>query len=239
MIEQTCRRCDNCQKNKRSKKKYGLLPLKQPEIIPWHTLCVDMIGPYKIERKRGQKNLVLWAVTMIDPAPGWFEIAEVPGTKRADVIANVVEQQWLCRYPWPQQVVMDRGTKFLAEFSKLLSEEYGIDKKPITKRNPQANSIVERVHQTIGNMLRTFSVQDNQGIDEKDPWSGILAAVAFAVRATVHTTTQASPSQLIFGRDAMINVRHIANWKYIEDRKKNRILINNNAENEKRLPLLE
>ena len=118
----------------------------------------------------------------------------------------------------------------------MLSEEYGIDKKPITKRNPQSNSIVKRVHQTIGNMLRTFLVQDNEGIDKNNPWSGILAAVAFAVRATVHTTTQASPSQLIFGRDAMINIRHIANWKFIEDQKRNQILVNNNAENSKQLP---
>ena len=34
----------------------------------------------------------------------------------------------------------------------------------------------------------------------------------------------------------MINIQHIADWKYIEDQKKNRILINNKAENSKRLP---
>jgi hypothetical protein len=34
-----------------------------------------------------------------------------------------------------------------------------------------------------------------------NPWDGILSAIAFAVRATVHTTTRATPSQLIFGRD--------------------------------------
>ena len=49
-----------------------------------------MIGPYKIKRKR-KDPLELWCVTMIDPATGWFEIKEVPGTKRADFIANIVE----------------------------------------------------------------------------------------------------------------------------------------------------
>ena len=53
-----------------------------------------------------------------------------------------------------------------------------IKKKPITARNPQANVIVERVHQTIENMIHTFQVQD---MDEDDPWAGILNAVAFAV----------------------------------------------------------
>ena len=60
----------------------------------------------------------------------------------------------------PQKVILDRGTEFMAEFSKMIQDDYGIKKKPITKRNPQANIIVERFHQTIGNMIRTFEVQE-------------------------------------------------------------------------------
>jgi transposase InsO family protein len=91
---------------------------------------------------------------------------------------------WFTRYPWPSQVVLDRGTEFMAEFTHMLKAKYGITKKAITKRNPQANSIIERVlHQTIGNMICTFSVQST---DDNNPWNGILLAVAFAVRATVH-----------------------------------------------------
>ena len=123
----------------------------------------------------------------------------------------------------------------MAEFSKMIQDDYGIKKKPITKRNPQANAIVERVHQTIGNMIRTFEVQDKDDLDEDDPWSGILSAVAFAVRATLHTTTRATPMQLAFGRDAMLNIPFTANWKYIEDRKRKLIEHNNKRENSKRL----
>jgi len=35
-------------KNKKTSKKYGLLPEKVAEAIPWQKLCVDLIGPYKI-----------------------------------------------------------------------------------------------------------------------------------------------------------------------------------------------
>jgi len=41
---------------------------------------------------------------MIDPATGWFEIVEIPN-KKADEIANLLEQTWLVRYPWPQNVI--------------------------------------------------------------------------------------------------------------------------------------
>ena len=60
-------------------------------------------------------------------------------------------------------------------------------------------------------MIRTFEVQDKDDLDEDDPWSGILSAVAFAVRATLHTTTRATPTQLAFGRDAMLNILFTAN----------------------------
>ena len=161
---------------------------------------------------------------MIDPATGWFEIKDIK-TKRADVIANVVEKTWLTRYPWPTQVVYDRGTEFMSEFSSML-EEYGIKRKPITKRNPQANAIVERIHQTIGNILRTFRVQEDE-LDEEDPWGGILSATMFATRATIHTTLNKTPMQLVFGRDAILNISHEACWKIIKDRKQKQIIKNN------------
>jgi transposase InsO family protein len=73
----------------------------------------------------------------------------------------------------------------MAEFAKMVRADYGLKIKPITTRNPQANAIIERVHQTIGNSIRTFDIQH---MGEKYPWSGILAATMFAVRTTYHTT---------------------------------------------------
>ena len=56
----------------------------------------------------------------------------------------------------------------------------------------------------------------------------------FAVRATYHTTLQATPSQLVFGRDAILNTKFEANWKYIQQRKQAIINKNNAAENKSR-----
>ena len=93
---------------------------------------------------------------MIDPATGWFEIKEIKTKpKRADVIAYLVEQTWLVRYPWPDLIIMDRGREFKATFYKTITKDYNIKPKVITTRNPQANAIIERVHQTIGNVLLT------------------------------------------------------------------------------------
>ncbi len=232
-VHNICSTCHTCQLTKRSTKKYGYLPEKEAEADPWDVLCVDLIGPYTFKRK-GKKNLTLWCVTMIDPATGWFEMREIP-RKSADVIANIVEQTWFTRYPWPTQIIFDRGREFMAEFKKMVKNDYGITRKPITTRNPQANSIIERIHQTIANIIRTFNMTQAE-VNEDDPWSGILAATMFATRATYHTTTQATPAQLVFGRDAILNTKFDANWKYIRDRKQRLIKQNNKKENAKRIP---
>ena len=41
----------------------------------------------------------------------------------------------------------------------------------------------------------------------------------FAIRSTVHTTTQHTPSKLVFGRDAILNINQEVNWQLIKQRK--------------------
>jgi hypothetical protein len=232
-VQKHCSTCDICQRTKVSHAKYGHLPEKEAECNPWEKLCVDMIGPYTIKR-RGKKSLTLWCVTMIDPATSWFEIKQVKN-KEAYTVATVVEQTWLTRYPWPTVIVFDKGTEFMGDFATMVAKDYGIERRGITVRNPQANAIIERIHQTIGNIIRTFEIHNSDDLDENDPWSGILSATMFAVRATFHTTLQATPAQLVFGRDAIMNTKFEADWHYIKTNKQKIIKTNNKKENNSRL----
>ena len=223
--------CDLSNDQKRHKK-YGFLPEKKAEADPWEVLCVDLIGPYTFKRK-DKKSLKLWCLTMIDPATGWFEMVELE-TKDSIYVAEKVQQVWLTKYPRPTKMTYDKGTEFMGDFAQMIQDDYGIKKRPITKRNPQANAIIERIHQTIGNMIRTFEITETD-VDENDPWSGLLSAVMFATRATYHTTLKATPMQLVFGRDAILNTTFEANWKYIKDNKQKRIHKNNLQENKSRI----
>ena len=152
----------------------------------------------------------------------------------AITVANVVEQTWLTRYPWPTAITYDKGTEFMAEFAQMIKYDYGIKKDPASVRNPQANSIIERVHQVVGNIIRTFK-NDTRYLDPEDPFSGIIAATMFAIRATYHTTMQATPAQLVFGRDAITNIKYDADWNIIRQRKQEMIRRNNIKENSKRI----
>eukprot|EP00957_Ditylum_brightwellii_P021463 1619209-Ditylum_brightwellii.AAC.1 len=64
----------------------------------------------------------------------------------------------------------------MAEFTEMIASDYGVKKKPITARNSQVNIIIERIHQTIDIMTRSFEVHATT-IDEKDLWTTIPSCV--------------------------------------------------------------
>ena len=63
----------------------------------------------------------------------------------------------------------------------------------------------------------------------------VLQAVAWGIRSTYHTVLQASPGQLTFGRDMIINATYVANWRHIRDRKRASMIKDNLRENAKRI----
>ena len=81
-----------------------------------------------------------------------------------------------------------------------------------SKRESSMMPPIFTVHQIIENIIHTFDVSN---IVKNDPWSGILAATMFTVRVTYHTTLQASPMQILFGRYDILNIKHSADWEHI------------------------
>ena len=94
-------------------------------------------------------------MTFINPVTGWFEIVEVPPNDKLSArVSQLFNQTWLCRYPRPKRARFDNGSEFKRDFIPLL-EDFAIKPKPTSIKNPQSNEIVERVHQVVGDILRT------------------------------------------------------------------------------------
>ena len=228
-VEKFCKTCKKCQLTKKRQQKYGKLPVKDTEAKPWNEVHVDLIGPWTVTAN-GQKHQ-LNALTIIDPANYWFEIEAIK-EKTPDAIQDAFDSVWLCRYPRPKIVRCDNGTEFKAIF-KRLCDNFGLDLKPTTAYNPTANGIVERVHQTLGNMLRTHELEDKE-LDPHEPFKMYLSSVAWAIRSTYHTTLDATPGQVVFGRDMILPIQHKADWALIRQRKERAIERNNARENKTR-----
>ena len=56
------------------------------------------------------------------------------------------------------------------------------------------------------------------------------------MRATVHTTTRVTPSQLVFNRHAIHNIRIKTDWTYIKTSKQMLLNLNNIRENAEHIP---
>jgi hypothetical protein len=197
-------------------------------------LCIDLVGLYMIGK--GSNEVQLHCLTMIDPATGCFEIAEIPN-RQADYVSSFLEWTLLASYPWPTEVVFNRGSEFQAELSAMQKNDYGITKKVITTHNPQTNSMVERIHQVIHQLIRMMDIKGKTDLDALDyGWTGIISAICQALCSTVHTTQRATPAQLLFNHDVILNVAFEADWQYMKERKLHHIVQNNKKENATRTP---
>ena len=256
MVREHVKYCKTCQLGKRNPRKYGKLPYKEVETIPWRTLCLDLHGPYTLKAKDGS-SIDFMCLTMIDPATSWFEMAELPvrlmepkvsktrkNSKRkksneiyfdktSQQIARLTNKSWFCRYPRSQYVIYDNGSEFKLNFESLC-DTYGLKRKPTTVMNPTANSILERVHDVLNQMLRTSELDMADTLHEEDV-SDFLDNAAWAIRSTYHTVLKATPCAAVFGRDMMFDIPFIADWQKIGEYRQAQTDRNIDRENKSRI----
>ena len=73
--------------------------------------------------------------------------------------------------------------------------------------------------------------QRKENLEEDNPFDYFLQSTAWAIRSTYHTTQQATPCQLVFGRDMIHNIAFKANWNQIQKQKQDLINKSNDKEN--------
>ncbi len=110
---------------------------------------------------------------MIDPASIWFEMHKTEITKgdyfdkTSTMISHLVNKTWFSWYRRCQNIVYDNGSEFKLHF-EALCDSYGIKHKPTSVKNPQANAILECVHQVISTMLRTAELDMADSVAPSD-----------------------------------------------------------------------
>jgi hypothetical protein len=72
-------------------------------------------------------------------------------------------------------------------------------------------------------------------MDEKYPRGPFLSSATYAMCSTIHTTLQATPEQLVFGRDMVLPIKFIADWGAIEQQRQKEMGPNNRRDNASRI----
>ena len=216
--------CNECQRHKQDCKGHVLLSERELREQPFIEVTVDLIGPWKVEVCGRRYEFI--ALTFIDPVSNLVELTRI-NNATSEEITRKFAQFWLTRYPWPTRCVHDNGGESIGwEFQELLAKR-NIKNVSTTSRNPTANSVCERMHQTVGNILRTLLLEDppitviaaNDLIDEA------LSIALHAMRTGVHTTPTlgSSPGSLVFNRDMFLNIPLIADWHMITQRREHQV----------------
>ena len=217
-VTELIRTCDSCQRNKMIRQQYGELPERQAHMVPWRDLAVDLCGPWTIRDKHGFDH-TFTALTVIDVVTNYVEIIRL-NNNTAEYVAQQFENNWIARYPRPVTVIYDPGPEFKGAFKEMLNR-FGIIPNPTTVKNPQANAICERLHQTMAEVIRTTVYEDppEHFAEATHAVDTALATAAYAARSALHITLGLSPGALVYNRDMLLDIPVIADWEALQQKR--------------------
>uniref|UniRef100_A0A0G4HXC7 Integrase catalytic domain-containing protein n=1 Tax=Chromera velia CCMP2878 TaxID=1169474 RepID=A0A0G4HXC7_9ALVE len=177
----SCREC-----RERLKPKAKRAPQTVPvSLRPWHTLGIDVSGPFPTSR-RGNR-FVLVVTDHFGKDVETFARLKLP----AHVVAQILVDEIFCRHGPFEVLLSDRGTNFLAEIVSEVLKILRVRRKVTAGYHPQCAGLTERYNQTweqgVGKQLRAENELD---------WDLYLQPFNFSYRMTPHSETGLTPFQL-------------------------------------------
>lgn len=154
--------------------------------VPFDTLHIDHLGP--LPSIKSQKKIIL---VVIDSFAKFTKLYAATSTSSRSVC--IALEQYFAYYSRPKRIVNDRATCFTSnEFREFLSDR-GITHVLTATSSSQANGQVERVNRVLRPMLSKTTNDDHSN------WSSKLYYIEHALNNSVHSSTQFTPSMLLFG----------------------------------------
>ncbi|XP_051133023.1 uncharacterized protein LOC127252761, partial [Andrographis paniculata] len=187
-VEAAIRRCTTCLSSKSTVHPHGLYtPLPIPE-SPWIDISMDFI--LGLPRSRSGKDSIFVVVDRFSKMAHF-----IPCTKTTDAshVASLFFKEVLRLHGVPRSIVSYRDSRFLSYFWKTLWAKLGTKLMFSTSHHPQTDGQTEVVNRTVGSLLRAL-VNENL-----KSWEECLAHAEFAYNRTVHSSTNCSPFEVVYG----------------------------------------
>ena len=147
------------------------------------------------------------------------------------MISLLVNKCWFSRYPRCRNIIYNNGSEFKLYF-ETLCDSYRVKHKPTSIKNPQANALLERVHQFWMGMIRTSEIDMADSVTPHDI-DVVLTNVSWAICSTYHTVLKAFPGTAVFGQDMLFNILFISDCKKKGDYRQRQTDHNTIRENKK------
>ncbi|CAG4993640.1 unnamed protein product [Colias eurytheme] len=181
-------KCEQCQKQKFHKQ------VKQPMCITstassaFEKIFLDTVGP--ITRDVNGNAYIL---TLQCELTKYVEAYPIPN-KETDTVARAFVDNFILRYGIPQTIATDRGTEFISATMKDVCRLLEVKQIQSTAYHHESIGSLENSHKTLGAFLR---IQTN---NQTQNWSSWLQYWCFGYNTTVHSETQYTPYELVFGK---------------------------------------
>ena len=189
--------CTVCLRNKPVRQKpQGLLqPLPIPD-RPWSSLSMDFIE--KLPNASGYDCILVIVDRLTKMSV--FLPTTVTATSR-DLADLYITHVW-SKHGTPNDIVSDRGSKFVSKFWKAVCKLLNIKQKLSTAYHPETDGQTERVNQTLEQYLRIYCAY------QQDDWDKWLPIAEFAYNNSDHTSTKVSPFFANYGYHPSLSVEH-------------------------------
>jgi hypothetical protein len=187
-VERVCSSCVTCRQAKSRVLPHGLYtPLPVPS-APWVDISMDFVLGLPRSRK-GRDSIFV----VVDRFSKMAHFISCHKTDDATHIADLFFREIVRLHGVPRSIVSDRDVKFLSYFWKVLWGKLGTKLLFSTTCHPQTDGQTEVVNRTLSTLLRTI-IQKNL-----KNWEDCLPFIEFAYNRSVHSTTEFSPFEIVYG----------------------------------------
>ena len=187
-VERICGRCVTCKQAKSRVNSHGLYtPLSIPT-APWIDISMDFLLGLP-RSKRGRDSIFV----VVDRFSKMAHFIPCHKSDDASHVADLFFREVIRLHGMPRTIVSDRDSKFLSYFWKTLWGKLGTKLLFSTTCHPQTDGQTEVVNRTLSTLLRAVIKTNIKS------WEECLPHVEFAYNRSVHSATQFSPFEIVYG----------------------------------------
>ena len=187
-ISQFCKSCHTCHmvgKPNQTIPKAHLQPIPAFD-EPFSRIIIDSVGPLP-KTKSGHEYLL----TIMCASTRFPEAIPLRNIKTKHIVRVLVK--FFTFVGLPKSVQSDQGSNFMSGIFQQVMHELGITQYKSSPYHPESQGALERFHQTLKNIIRSYC------FDTEKDWDEGIHLLLFAVRESVQESIGFSPFELVFG----------------------------------------
>lgn len=183
-----CRSCHTCQVVGKPNQKIPTAPLKPIPAFdePFSRVIIDCVGPLPKTKSGNQYLLTIMCASTRFP-----EAIPLRNIKATTVVKALTK--FFTLVGLPKSIQSDQGSNFTSGLFQQVMYQLGIDQHLASAYHPESQGALERFHQTLKNMIRTYC------LEFQNDWDEGVHLLLFAAREAVQETLGFSPFELVFG----------------------------------------